>query len=126
MGQLYRDEDRENSEMIEVEEGTSILRSEVEQAIKKMKWKKAEGGDGVVVEMLEALGEFAISKITDITNKIYRTGVIPERMKESEFTVIPKKAGAIDCSKHRTISIMSQIAKNSTKSYWGKIEEESE
>ena len=111
VGQLYRDENREDSDILEVEAGPMILRSEVEQAIKRMKWRKAEGSDGVVVEMVEALGEYAISKVTDIANKIYCTGVIPERMKESEFIVIPKREGAIDCSKHRTISIMSQIAK---------------
>ena len=32
-------------------------------------------------------------------------------MRESEFIVIPKKEGAVECSKHRTISIMSQVAK---------------
>ena len=32
-------------------------------------------------------------------------------MKESEFIVIPKKNGAVECSKHRTISIMSQMGK---------------
>ena len=32
-------------------------------------------------------------------------------MKESEFKVIPKKDGAAKCSKHRTISIKSQMGK---------------
>ena len=64
-----------------------------------------------MVEMVEALDEFAIDKITDIANKIYATGTMPQRMKESEFIVIPKKVGAVECNKHRTISIMSQIAK---------------
>ena len=32
-------------------------------------------------------------------------------MKESEFLVIPKKNSAVEFSKHRTISIMSQVAK---------------
>ena len=61
--------------------------------------------------MVEALGDFAITKITELANKIYSTGTIPDRMKESEFIVIHKNLGAIDCGKHRTISIMSQVAK---------------
>ena len=32
-------------------------------------------------------------------------------MKEAEFIVIPKREGVIECEKHRTISIMSQVAK---------------
>ena len=32
-------------------------------------------------------------------------------MEESEFIVLPKKDGATECGKHRTTSIMSQVAK---------------
>ena len=32
-------------------------------------------------------------------------------MKESEFIVIPKMDGAVECNKHRTINIMSQMGK---------------
>ena len=79
--------------------------------MRRMGWRKAEGSDGVVVEMVEAAGEFAITKIVDLANLIYQSGKIPEKMKESEFIVIPKKEGAVDCSKFRTISIMSQVSK---------------
>ena len=76
-----------------------------------MKWRKAEGSDGVVVEMVEAAGEFGIEKITELANRIYSTGQVPEAMKESEFIVILKKDGAVECSKHITISIISQKGK---------------
>ena len=66
-----------------------IIRSEVELAVRRMKWRKAEGSDGVVVEMVEALGDFAITKINELANKIYSTGTIPDCMKESEFIVTP-------------------------------------
>ena len=32
-------------------------------------------------------------------------------MEESEFIAIPKKEGRVECGKHRTISIMSKVAK---------------
>ena len=54
------------------------------------------------------LNTYAFPKIA---NKIYQTGIITDKLKESEFTVIPKKIGAVGCSKHWTISIMSQISK---------------
>ena len=47
----------------------------------------------------------------NVSNKVYRTGIIPKRMEESDFIVLPKKEGATECGKHRTISIMSQVAK---------------
>jgi hypothetical protein len=39
--------------------------------------EEAEGTDGIVAEMVEAAGEFAISKITELANKIHSTGQIP-------------------------------------------------
>ena len=65
--------------------------------------------DGVVFEMVETAGNFAIAKLTDLANN--NIGSIPERMKESEFIVIPKQEGATECDKHRTINIISQMAK---------------
>ena len=111
VGDLYKDEDRGMVELDEIDRGPPILRSELEEAIRKMKWRKAEGSDGIVVEMVEAAGDIAITKILKLANRIYECGEIPEMMKESEFIVIPKKEGATDCEKHRTICIMSQVAK---------------
>ena len=64
-----------------------------------------------IVEMIEAVGAFAIDKLTDIANQIYTVGTLPQAFKESELIVIPEKEGAVDCSKHRKISIMSQKGK---------------
>ena len=64
-----------------------------------------------MVEMVEAAGEFGIEKITELANPIYSTGQVLEVMKESEFIVIPKKYGALECIKHRTIGITSQMGK---------------
>ena len=94
-----------------IEPGPPILKEEVEKAVKSMKWRKAEGSDGIVVEMVEAAGEFGLGKITELANLIYSSGNVPEKIKESEFIVIPKKEGGVDCSRHRTVSIMSQMSK---------------
>ena len=79
--------------------------------MKKIKRRKSEGNDGIVVELVETPGEFAIDKLTDIAHRIYFTRTIPQRIKESEFIVIPLNVGAVDGSKSRTISIMSKVAK---------------
>ena len=36
--------------------------------MKKMKWRKVDGSDGIVVGTVEALGQFTIDKIIDIAN----------------------------------------------------------
>ena len=89
--ELYGDKRSERPDFGEATPGPYILKREVEKALGRMKWRKAEGNDGVVAEMVEAAGEFAIEKVTELANKIYRTGIIPKRMEESEFIVLPKK-----------------------------------
>ena len=64
-----------------------------------------------MIEMIEAAEEFGIRKITDLTNTIYESGYIPNAMREPVFVAIPKKPGALECSRHRTISSMSQLGK---------------
>ena len=55
---------------------TSSL-EEVQKAVDSIKWRKVEGSDGVVVEMVEAAVDFGIEKITDLANRIYSTGQVP-------------------------------------------------
>ena len=92
-------------------EGPAILKDEIAAAMKKMKNRKSPGTDGMMIEMLNATEDFAIDKITKLANKIYNTGYIPEEMRKSVFVVLPKKPGTVECTEHRTISIMSQVTK---------------
>ena len=55
-------------------EGPPILKEEVEDAVNKMKFGKAVGNDGIALEMLKALGNFAVEKITTLANKICESG----------------------------------------------------
>ena len=112
--ELFEDERQEE----EVEEenprqldGEQIIEAEVKYAMSKMKRGKAAGEDGIMVEMLEALGEFAIKNITVLLNQIYNEGTITEQMCRSIFIPLPKINGTLECSKHRTISIMNQLTK---------------
>ena len=61
--------------------------------------------------MLRAADEVTVKHITDIANKVYNSGEIPKQMSQSVFIAIPKVAGTLDCEKHRTLSIMSQLTK---------------
>ena len=76
-----------------------------------MKKNKAAGPDEIVIEMLTALEEFGIEKLTDLVNEIYDSGDIPEDLSKSIFITLPKKPGAVECELHRTTSLMSHITK---------------
>ena len=40
----------------------------------KMKFEKAVGNDGIALEMLKALGNIVVEKITTLPNKMYESG----------------------------------------------------
>ena len=79
--------------------------------MESMKKGKAVGEDEIALEMMIALGDFGITQLTRLFNRIYDTGNITNSLCESIFVALPKVEGTLDCSKHRTISIMSQIIK---------------
>ena len=91
--------------------GPAIMQNEIRAAIKAVKKGKVAGEDGFVIEMIEATEEFGIRKIADLANRIYESGYIPNAMRESVFVAILKRSSALECSKHRTINIMSQLGK---------------
>ena len=109
---LYKDDQRGDLEETRTDEnGEYILHSEIRQAMKNMKKGKAVGEDGVAIEMLEALGDYAKDIITRLANRIYENGDFTEQMCKSLFITLPKVSGTLDCNKHRTLSIMSQVTK---------------
>jgi hypothetical protein len=87
------------------------MRAEIEKALKQMKTGKACGIDNISTEMLKALGEFGLTVLTNICNKIYETAYIPEDLKTSVFILLPKKPKAMECSDYRTISLMCHVLK---------------
>ena len=127
MGELYA-EDRVTRPDIDDESGPSITSTEVKHAIKKLKNNKATGTDLIAEEMLKALDDGPLGKLTQLCNEIYNTGYWPKELKESIFIPIPKKPKASRCQEYRTISIMSQVTKLLLKSVMdrmkGKIEAE--
>ena len=49
--------------------------------------------------------------MVQLTKKINDIGQIPIPIHLSTFITIPKKPGAMECNKYRTISIMRQLGK---------------
>ena len=84
---------------------------EVRAAIEEIKAGKVVGRDGVAAEVLKALGDFAIDQPTSLFQRINESGNMTDRMCDSVFVALPKVDGTLECSKHRTLSIMRRINK---------------
>jgi hypothetical protein len=108
---LYNDENRGIRPEYVGDDGPSITQDEVSEAIKKMKDKKATGVDEISTECLKGLDPTSLDILTDLFNKIYKTGYIPNDLPQSIFITIPKKPKALECSDFRTISLMSHVMK---------------
>ena len=52
---------------------------------------------------------YGIDKITELCNRIYDTGYIPDDMRKSTFIPIPNKTNAVNCTYFRNISLMSLV-----------------
>ncbi|XP_071956957.1 uncharacterized protein [Antedon mediterranea] len=52
-------------------------------------WRKnkAAGPDGVVIEMIGALEEYGVEKLTEVINKIYEDGSFPEDLTRSRLNL---------------------------------------
>jgi hypothetical protein len=88
-----------------------ILQSEVENAIKEIRDKRATGDDDVPGDVLKLLGEDGLRQMTQLINSIYVTAEWPRDFIEVTMIALKKKPKAIKCSDHRTISIIAHAAK---------------
>ena len=111
IGELFLDDRPDILNLNLEEEGPIILQQEVRSAIESMKKGKAVGEDGIALEMIIAMGDYGRKELAKLFNKIYETGNVISSLCESIFVALPKVEGTLDCSKHRTISIMSQVTK---------------
>ncbi|GFO24589.1 LINE-1 retrotransposable element orf2 protein [Plakobranchus ocellatus] len=108
---LFKDDRCKKPKIEKNKEGPTILKEEVEAAIKKMQNEKATGPDNIQVEIIKAVDNLRIDPTTKLLNTINGSGTIPEEMCKSVFIVLPKTPGATECELHRTISLMSHFTK---------------
>ena len=71
---------------------------------------KATGGDGIPAELFQILKDDAI-KMSAICQQIWKTQQWPQGWKRSVFIPNPKKGNAKECSKYRTIALISHASK---------------
>ena len=72
---------------------------------------KANGGDGISVELFQILKDDAVKVLHSIWQQIWKTQQWPQDWKRSVFIPIPKKGNAKECSNDRTTALISHASK---------------
>ena len=80
-------------------------------ALRKATVSKANGGDGILVELFQILKDDALKVLHSICQQIWKTQQRPQDWKRSVFIPIPKKGNAKECSNYHTIALISHASK---------------
>ena len=88
-----------------------ILECEVKWALESITVNKANGDDGIPVELFQILKDDAVKVLHSICQQIWKTQQWPQEWKSSVFIPIPKKGNAKECSNYHTIALISHASK---------------
>ena len=88
-----------------------ILECEVKWALGSITTNKANGGDGIPVELFQILKDDAVKVLHSICQQIWKTQQWLQDWKRSVFIPIPKKDKAKECSNYCTIALISLASK---------------
>ena len=88
-----------------------ILECEVKWALRSITTNKANGGDGIPVELFQILEDDAVKVLHSIYQQIWKTQQWLQDWKRSIFIPIPKKSNAKECSNYLTIALISHASK---------------
>ena len=91
--------------------GPDLIDSEIVSAIGEMKKNKAVGVDNIPAEFWKVLGERGMKELIDLCKEMYEQGVWPEDHTRVIMMPLQKKANAVECEDHRTISLISHASK---------------
>ena len=85
---------------------------EVKWALESITTNKANGGDGIPVELFQILKDDAVKMLHSICQQIWKTQQWPQDFGKGQFSFqSPKKGNAKECSNHRTIALVSHASK---------------
>ena len=88
-----------------------ILEWEVKWALGSITTNKANGDDGIPVELFQILKDDAVKVLHSIYQQIWKTQQWPQDWKRSVFIPIPKKGNAKECSNYCRIALTSHASK---------------
>ena len=88
-----------------------ILECEVKWALGNITANKANGGDGIPVELFQILKDDAVKVLHSVCQQVWKTQQWPQDWKGSVLIPIPKKGNAKECSKYCTVAFISHASK---------------
>ena len=88
-----------------------ILECKVKWALWNITTNKANGDDGIPVELFQILKDDTLKELQSICQQIWDTQQWPQDWKNSVFIPIPKKGNAKKCSNYCTIALISHPSK---------------
>ena len=89
-----------------------IERTEVLEALRKMKKGKAVGPDDIPIEAWRVVGEVGVETLLNIFTEIMETEKMPEEWRDSVLVPVFKNKGDIlDCGNYRGIKLMAHTLK---------------
>ena len=89
-----------------------ILECEVKWALGSITTNKANGGDGIPVELFQILKDDAVKVLHSMCQKIWKTQQWPqEGLEKVSFHSNPKEGNAKECSDYHTIALISHASK---------------
>ena len=113
MEELYKKDlhDPDNHDDVITHLEPDILECEVKWTLESITTNKANGGDGIPVELFQILKGDAVKVLHSICQQIWKTQQWPQDWKKSVFIPIPKKGNAKECSNYCTIAFISHASK---------------
>ena len=92
-----------------------ILECEVKWALESITMNKANGGDGIPVELFQILKDEAVKVLHSICEQIWKTQQWPQDWKRSLLIPTPKKGNTKEYSNYCTIALISLASKGMLK-----------
>ena len=88
-----------------------ILECEVKWALGSITTNKANGRDGIPVELFQILKDDAVKVLPSICQQIWKTQQWPQGWKRTVFIAIAEKGSAKECSNYCTSAFISHTSK---------------
>jgi Notch-like protein len=89
----------------------NLSTQQISAIIKLIKTKNTCEYDGISTKLLKVSGEYITSPLTYICNKVFLTGIFPDRLKFSIVKPVFKKGDKMNLSNYRSISLLTSFSK---------------
>ena len=115
--ELYKKDlqDPDNHNGVITHQEPDILEFKVKQTLGSITMNKANGGDGIPVELFQILKDDAVKVLHSICQQIWKIQQWPQDWKRSVFILIQKKGNDKECSNYCTIALISHTSRKCSK-----------